>query len=328
MRFFFDESGDFTVPSNTFEHRASVVVGVSVSELVEEGLQESYAAFVEGLADEKKHNGEPKGRLFDPKDCHRFCRMLAENADAYVTPVTLDLTCFLNNEHEALPKKMKEILQQQSLECIHETMRDETALLGRQLGNLSSEQALRIAALAYCFQETVRDAVMFLSCRGHEGAWEKLSFEIDAAQRRPGSREHAVFSIMLLSWLTAWSRSHPLPLVKEIHTSDHPFVRLYEREEGIDLGKIVRGNLHWVDSSTSWGIQIADISASIVHRAVHDLEDEEGWGSVLGHLMRSSVRGPRTCLGLFSLSGMLPSEVANKYRGLCNVIAAMQKESN
>src|SRR6266536_3139391 len=145
-------------------------------------------------------------------------------------------------------------------------------LIARQYRNLSINQALRIYSLSNCILEALEHAIIFLGNRGHEKVWEDVRFEIERVQVRPNSREEKVFSLMVLAWLTGWSRSRPFTLVREIHTPDHPFVRKYALSDGIDIGKLVRGRIDWVDSSESGGMQIADIGAKIVYQAAHATE--------------------------------------------------------
>ena len=49
MKYYFDESGDFSIPSTASIHRTAVVAGVAISELGEEALLEEVRAFIRGL---------------------------------------------------------------------------------------------------------------------------------------------------------------------------------------------------------------------------------------------------------------------------------------
>jgi hypothetical protein len=125
---------------------------------------------------------------------------------------------------------------------------------------------------------------------------------------------------MVLSWLTGWSQRHPIPLVKGIHTKDHPFVKNYDTSDGIDIGKLVQGRIRWVDSRESWGIQMADIGATIVSQAAYALDDRSGDISLCGALMRSSPYGPTRGPRLFTPLGDVPDHVGGKYRLLSEIM--------
>ena len=118
---------------------------------------------------------------------------------------------------------------------------------------------------------------------------------------------------MVRGWLAGWSKSQPFPLVKEIHTQSHPFVRLYNTREGIDITKLMRNNPHWVDSKENWGVQLADIAAHIVSRATYASSDDDSSLSLYRALMRSSPYGPRRGPGLFTPIKEMPLGTADKY---------------
>ena len=179
--------------------------------------------------------------------------------------------------------------------------RESMLLIARQYRNLSINQALRIYSLANCIRVALEHAIIFLGSRGHEKAWEDVRFEIDRVQVRPNSREEKVFSRMVLAWLAGWSRSKPFTLVRGIHTPDHSFVRKYKLPAGgIDVGKLVSDRVCWVNSSESWGVQMADIGATIVYQAAHATNDRDGLISLYASLMRKSPYGPRRGPGLFT----------------------------
>jgi hypothetical protein len=191
--------------------------------------------------------------------------------------------------------------------------REQLVLLARQYANLSVAQSLRIYSLASCIREALEHSIIFLSSQKYEDSWNTLRFEIDRVQVKPNNREEKVFSLMVLGWLMGWSRTHPLITVKEIHTDNHPFVINYVTRNGADLGKMLYNNLHWVNSRESWGVQLADISATIVYQAASALNDEDGLVSLYRLLMRKSPYGSRRGPGLFSpLRGLSPT-VFRKY---------------
>jgi hypothetical protein len=274
MYFFFDESGDFAVPENPSIHRCAVTMGIAVSDRVFDELRGAFARFVATLQKGELVDGEPKGRLLTYAHKKDFCDILARYEDGIsVTPVTLDLSSLSLRHEGAMTDQMYELLSQWAEKMLHPEARAQLQLLARQYRNLSVSQGLRIYSLANCIREALETAIVFLSNRGHENAWGSTLFEVDRVQTRVGNREETVFSLMVLSWLSGWSQRHPMPLVTGIHTEDHPFVKNYDTPDGIDIGKLVRGRIRWVDSRESWGVQMADIGATIVSQAAYALDD-------------------------------------------------------
>ncbi len=326
MYFYFDEAGDFTIPSASATHSAGVVMGIAISDLIYDDLHQQFQRFVSSLDATERLNGEPKGSRLSYAHRRDFCDMLASYDGISLTPVTLDLSSLAApSEESRLTEGMYRTLLASAEAMHYPEGREMVRLLARQYRNLSINQVLRIYSTANCIREALEHAVIFLSNRGHENAWEGVRYEIDRVQVRPHSREEKVFSFMVLAWLTGWSYTKPLTLVKEIHTSDHPFVRKYERREGIDLGELVRGHICWVDSSQSWGVQMADVGATIVHQAAHATNDRDGLISLYASLMRKSYYGARRGPGLFTPLSQVSETVSAKYMLLSE---AMRRRSS
>jgi hypothetical protein len=291
MFYYFDESGDFRIPDTATTHKVAVVMGIAISEPIYDDLRARFCQFVKKLGASECVNGEPKGSRLTYDHRKDFCNLLFDYDGVSLTPVTLDLSSLAHESIRSMPARMSRVLYGWADKMVFPEAREQALLLARQYANLSVNQSLRIYSLANCIREALHHSVLFLSTRGHKNAWAKLRFEIDRVQTRANSREEKVFSLMVLGWLMGWSRTNPLITVKEIHTDDHPFVRNYCTKEGIDLGKMLYGNLHWVNSRYSWGIQLADFSATIVYQAACALNDDKG----LISLYRMMIKGLSRC---------------------------------
>lgn len=313
MYFYVDESGDFAVPEHSGVHRTAVAMSVAISDLVHDRLRADFQSIVATLDSSEFRDGEPKGSLMSPVHLNNFCDMLARYDGISITPVTLDLSSIANVGAEYVHQGMHERLRDQVHLMIYPGGKEMINLLASQWRKLDPSQTLRIYSWAYCIHEALHHAIIFLSNRGHESCWETIRVEIDRVQVSPNSREERVFSFMVMGWLAGWSRSRPFPLVEEIHTASHPFVRLYDTEDGINITKLMFGNIHWVNSAESWGVQLADIAAYIVSRATYALDDRDGSISLYGSLMRSSRYGARRGPGIFTPIQDAPSSTSGKY---------------
>jgi hypothetical protein len=323
MNFYFDESGDFRVPRAG--HKVAVVMGVVISDAVQQILFAKFEDFVSRLTSGECHNGEPKGSLLSSTHREQFCELLVNSGGVVITPVTLDLSSLDAEYERSVSERLSAILAQRAQEMLYLTARDQLLLIARQFRNLSSSQALRIYSWANCFREAIQHAFLFLAGGQHERSWERVVFEIDRVQVRAASREEKVFSLMLLAWLTGWSRRFPFALIREVHTPAHPIVQTYDTPDGIDLGKLIRGNVRWKTSSESLGLQIADIACNIVFQAAQDLDDRRGAVRRYGLLMRASPYGPSRGPGLFSPRRDAPAETGTKYRALWKVMRASKE---
>jgi hypothetical protein len=319
MVFFFDESGDFSLP-NSGQHKCAVICGLVIPETVAENLRKDFGLFVSSLSRAEKINGEPKGSLLRDKTRVRFCEMLSTYREVLVTPTTLDLTISSRKKAVNICNEMKGELFESAKKCVYDTMELQIEELAKQWGNLSINEGLRLVALTSCFWEAIEHSVIFHSAKEYYHCWDSLSFVVDAVKTASLSREKKVFKWMVLMWLTAWSKRRPLVLIEEIHTNEHPFVRRYDTEGGFDLGKMLKGNIRYCSSKESWGLQIADICSNIVYQAVHDLNNYKNRLPIFRMLMTNCPYGPkRPGPGLVHVGDVLRKS-APKYRLLSQVM--------
>ncbi len=80
---------------------------------------------------------------------------------------------------------------------------------------------------------------------------------------------------------------------------DHPFVKKYETPGGVDLTKLMRGNIRYESSETCWGLQMANIVANALYGVVHDLNNSKGMLPFWKRIMKNCHCGPAIGPGLF-----------------------------
>jgi hypothetical protein len=322
MHFFCDESGDFSLPA-TGEHKCGVVCGLVVPETVQASLLADFQGFVSRLESHEKDEGEPKGTLLRDESRNDFCHLLNNyRGQVLVTPTTLDLNTGSTKMAGNICEHMKARLFAEAKKCIQATMQDQMVELARQWGNLSVNDALRLLSLTSCFWEAIEHSVVFLSDKPYHPCWNSLDFVVDAVRTAHLSRDERVFQIMVLMWLTAWTKRRPLTTIAEIHTPDHPFERNYcVDNRTFDLGKMLRGNMSFHNSADSLGLQMADICSNIVYQAVHDLNNYNGRLSMFKLLMRNCPYGPaRGGPGLICIHESKGRVVAEEYKLLKQVM--------
>ena len=219
MHFFFDESGDFSIPANG-EHKCGVVCGLVIPETVRTSLFEEFASFASGLPSQEKSQGEPKGTLLGDESRKGFCRLLnSYHGRVFVTPTTLDLSIGSTKKASNVSEQMKIGLFEDAKKCVYATMREQMEELGRQWGNLSVNDCLRLVALTSCFWEAIEHSVLFLSEKTYYPCWNTLDFVVDAVRTALLSRDEIVFQKMVLMWLTAWTLAIFISLVCPLYGS-------------------------------------------------------------------------------------------------------------
>lgn len=322
MFFFFDESGDFSI-SSSGKHKCGVVCGLVVPETVQTSLWGEFGGFASRLGSQEKDRGEPKGKLLRDDSREDFCRLLDNyRGQVLVTPTTLDLNIGPKKKASNICEHMKTRLFEEAKKCVYHKMQKQIEELGRQWGNLSVKDSLRLVALTSCFWEAIEHSVIFPSEKTYYPCWNNLDFVVDAVRTASLSRDKIVFEKMVLMWLTAWTKRRPLTTIAEIHTPDHPFERNYCIDDGrFDLGKMLRGNIIFRSSADSLGLQMADVCANIVYQAVHDLNSYNGRVPIFRLLMRNCPYRPaRGGPGLIHIHESKRKIAAEKYRLLKQVM--------
>jgi hypothetical protein len=323
MNFYFDESGDFRVPPDPQEHAVGIVIGVVVPETRQAVIWQRFQALLGTLPPSAFKKGEPKGNSLDADGRRAFAALISESEGILVCPILLDLTSIAGRA-EALRNAVAAKLEEWAALCLHETMRQEVLLLRRQVGNLSPEVTFRLAAWAQCIMRCIDNSIVGHSGPEFHGCWGSLRFEIDAVCRTGGNREEQVFPKLLPSWVTAWSVKRPFTLIEELHTESHPFVRNWDTDRGVDLGKMLRGNVHFCASEQSIGIQLADMAASLVRKAVVGVVSTFDLDSY-GLMMLRALGRPTHAHGIFSFAELDPTDLSRRYHGLVHAMENARK---
>jgi hypothetical protein len=325
LHYFIDEAGNYRVPDSPAEHRVAVASCLAFTDDGWTRADAAFAQFKKGLRRVEFKSAEPKWHLLSSEHKSEFCRLVASLSGISLTPVTLDLSHLAEPNIDWLQPMLTK-LDKEPESMLYEQMRQQIGELAKQAHNLSPVQHLRIYSWAYCLLQALYHSILFLGNGRDQASWKKVRISIDPVQPRAGSREERVFSIMVLAWLMGWSKRQPFLTIEGVHTNDHEFVKLYDTEAGIDLGKLVRPNLHWESSLGSAGIQFADLTAGAVYQAASELKEGSESLRNFATLMRASFYGPRRGPGLFSPLDDPSPRVADKYRPLSDAMKSIQKK--
>jgi Protein of unknown function (DUF3800) len=320
VRYFFDEAGSFAIPIDKTQRRAAVVVGVAVPDHVYPELRKRYLDFASTLEPDERVNGEPKGSRLCYKHRMAFGDVIRRmQGDIAITPVTLDLAALgPNNTNFAELTAKKSVAWLDKMETPQ--AREDLLLLGRQLRNLSDEQALRLYCLAHCMWKSLHHTLMFLSFGEYEQSWHDIHFIVDRVQTKPNAREEVVFNQILKGWFMAWGRTNPLWLLDEIHTKNHVVVQKYViGPKALNAGPLLDNRVHWLDSRDDVGLQIADMAAAVITGALRDVWSPRTL-TPFAKVMRGSFYGYKCGPGLFTLSGDDGEAVVNAYWPLCEAM--------
>ncbi len=325
MQFFFDESGGFD--ARPCGHRAGIVVAVVLPESALDEVFCRFKSFIKKLSKSECHKGEPKGARLTDANRLAFCELVADCKDLMIAVTMLDITPLARMDATTIGASIVQRLNSLAGQCRYETMRSDVMLLAKQVGNLSIPQTLRLTATARCIMRALNHAVVRFAADCYRPFWNTMSFELDSVQTRPNNREQQVFESLLPAWITAWSIKYPITIVEELHTPDHPFIKQYGHPNGINLGDILRGNVHWKESSANPGIQIADMAAAVVSRATHGMRGIATAREIADYaiLMNQALLPHEDQLGIFSIVETAKDDIDRRYAGLLNTVLAVRR---
>jgi hypothetical protein len=320
MKFYFDESGNFQLPT-AGKHSVGIVSGVAIPDSDEAEVFRQFNAFLEKLPKSSFKNGEPKGKLLGDAERKALADMLVDLPGILLCPIMLDLTSLVGQPQADITGLLSRKLMKLQTTCKHETFRNQIVGLANDVGAMSTQQALRLAAWARCISRTIRDSIILHSSGKHESSWNSLRFEIDPVEQTPGNREERVFETMLPMWVSSWSHDEPFTEIEGRHTPDHPLVKNWACDSGVDIGKMFMNNVHYVSSASSKGIQLADMTASIVRRAVTGIVNAVDLQNY-GFMMTKTIGKPLHACGLFCLAPAEIKDLERRYHGLADAINA------
>jgi len=220
---------------------------------------------------------------------------------------------------DSWPASLKSLLEKQALDCVHDTMKSQVEELARRCGNLSPEQLSRLYAYKIAVETALAGICLFYHCSRYQACYSPIKIIFDRTGRK-NNREELVFKDIIFLWVS----NNIFTSIKQIHTDDHPFVRLYgthiEGRRAFDLGKIVRGNFDFQDSKDSWELQLTDMLTSAWINAVRDHNNYRGYLPVFSLLHRNTVLSADQPINMMSVADVSSEKSAppifNVYRHL------------
>jgi len=320
MKFYFDESGNFQLPP-AGEHRVGIVIGIAIPDSDEAEVFGQFNAFLSKLPESSFKSGEPKGRLLDYAGRKALADMLVDLPGILLCPIMLDLTSLVGQTQADVPGLVSQKLMKLQSSCKYETFRNQIIELANDVRAISKQQAIRLAAWAKCISRTIQDSIILHSSAKHESSWNSLRFEIDSVEQTAGNREERVFRTMLPMWVSSWSHDEPFREIEGIHIPEHALVKNWNCDNGLDVGKMFKNNVHYVSSASSMGIQLADLTASLVRRSVMGIVNAVDLQNY-GFMMTKTIGMPLRACGMFCLAPAEIKDVERRYHGLVDAINA------
>lgn len=324
MNFYFDESGSFVVPEDPTQHSVGIVSGVVSPESDEPAIFQAINSFISTLPPTAFQNGEPKGRLFNDNNLARLADLITElPLGILFCPIVIDLTSLQGKSTAQISSEVSGSLAELAPSCTDPGFQIQVRNFADMVGKMSNQQMLRLYAWARCIRRSVEESLFWHSFSRFQNDWSVLRFEIDPVQASGGT-EAEVFDFMLRQWIVGWCRQQPMVIPNDTLTPSHPFMRKWNTPNGIDAKKMFDRNIHYVSSAKSTGIQLADMTATLIPRAILNRSESNLYN--YGMLMTRTLGDPQRAAGI-SFFGT-PEErltAEARYDGLGEVICFARK---
>ena len=281
----------------------------------------AFDRFLKTLPSSAFVKGEVKGRLLDENTRKRLADLIVDLPPGILfCPIMLDLTSLIGTPQANVSAAVVAKLNSLWGMCKHATLRAKLDQLAANIDRMSDQQVLRLTAWAKCISRCINDSIIFHSGEAFHASWSSLRFEIDPVQQSGGTEKDS-FEFLLPAWVTAWSQGEPLMTIEGVHTSEHPFVKNWDCPTGIDVGKMFKNNVHYVPSDKSLGIQLADVTATLVRKAVIGLATASNLQNY-GFLLTRTIGMPYHAAGMFFLAPHDVADVERRYKGIVDAINA------
>ena len=303
MEIYFDEAGDFA-PILKGTEKICALMGVIVPESEEQSIKADFELFVKKLSQREFVKGEPKGYLLSIS----HCRLLAEIMNAHSAVMLVPVTVFLGFTDpkflETFPQQLRAVLEREGDKCLYELMRSQVKELSRRAGNLSVNQLIRLVSYTSGVMKGIIAISLFYHCRKYFSMYSPIKMVFDRTGTE-NSREELAFKDLVFMWSMTWFERNPIMVIKEIHTRDHPFQKLYgtkfEGQRALNISKMLRGNIHFADSKVTWQLQLADMLASLWLNVIRDYNGVRGYRPIFRLLHRNTVLPKDQPLGIIGV---------------------------
>ncbi len=314
MRFFFDESGSFCNTPN--QERFGVVVGVAIPESSMPVIESAYNCFAQDLPATEKHRGEPKGKSLTERSRMQFANMISSFKEIKIIPTVLSIGMSDDTHLEPSNRILSEKAIGISPNYVHAEMRSMVETLGRQIGNLGTDQLPHLFTVARSIRDSLQSAIINFASNSYRTAWHHLDFEIDQTT----SRGVVVFEKLLTLWLPAWAQREPIVLIKGVHEPGHPLIDLFWDAGRFEIRSMIANRIRFVNSRDSFGVQIADIASNTILRALRDLKNLTGSHAPVISLLCNTILPVKNPIGLFGLGDRLAVTNFSDFRLLIQAI--------
>jgi hypothetical protein len=318
MHTFIDESGSFGL-AHTNEHSFACVGATVIPSARLEALSAEFSNLVERWPKEK---GEPKGKLLNEDQFDEVLRLF-QRYRVRIQAVVCDMTMHSESDISNHQQQKAQKLVDASNKNVSSGFRKELLELAQLVNLLSIPEYVQMCMLNELIHEIQRRQILWAALNDPTDL-SSFRWVIDAKDEHRTKMEK-VWNDLLMPSMEYRSIQEPsihledagadysyLPSNLLIKPDERLLSHLTDREnaEGFDL-RVLFQDLSFLNSTQSIGVQMADIAASCVRRALRGTLKQAGWRRLPNLMVRPLPPG-RDLIKLVTL-GELNHHGLNRY---------------
>jgi len=315
MKYFFDESGRFTV-KNPGPHN---MVGIAFPEVFERELRQFYVEFTASLISKEFKNGEPKGYLLLPKSREKLFTFLNKNSWLQISVCLTDSEFNSEYQVQQYRKEQLAIYKNQLLDPVFKNQPKEKIDLQKALikdvdinGGLSDVHFIKGLLLMHTLFTLLVGSFNYYSAEIYDENWENLFLCFDRQDKNIITKMENWVNKEFMNLITDYSSNNKPILPSEWFNRNHPILRDYKMdgENALDLNKMFEDKFNYEDSQSYYQLQIVDWISNTLYFVFKSELSQKFINEISDNLVKqSNANFHLACFGNTDNSALL-----NKYR--------------
>jgi hypothetical protein len=265
-----DETGDFAPYSKRYNFFVAALLDQTNDMLVQK--EEQFNNWKNTVPKEKRTKGnEVKGTELSDEELHSFT-MNVLLSEPLIRNVQVRIIPAENSQAVAVFKEVEAELIEKSISYLKVTRQEKKQTLYERLYKWNNrrnfQHFIKLGLLQSCISKSLNLAVgtsLVSWIAGSDDNLMNIAIKIDADFIRKDS-ERMFFKELLKQSIRNKTEQEPIPMLKELVDSHHPFSKYIFENNMINLSDVLGKRCNFYNSHEHFELQIADILGTIIHR--------------------------------------------------------------
>lgn len=277
MKFYFDESGSFSV-KNPGPH---IMVGILFPENKENELRKFFNSFISNLSPNEFINNEPKGSSLNDNSREQLFNYIRNNnwlriAISLTDSEFNDENVIQGFKNAQLDLYQQNLINQQNLNADNDLLNLQNQLI-TNIQNLNEVLIVKGFLLMHTLYALLRNSVNAFESQEFDECWRDFSLTFDRQNRDTITPMENWVNLEFMHFISENNRENPIELPASWENRNHPFIANFR--DGINqrlvLNNIFSNRFQFEDSTQTYGLQIVDCISNTVFKVFRFLSPIE-----------------------------------------------------